>query len=180
MVGANASAGERVSQHLPNEPRVVLETGHRAVLRELFRAQGREKEVLQILFGHRHRPQRAHFLRRVREGVPVQGGRNRQFGQEHAQEEVAKIYKFAGWEFTKAVSFLEFFSANIDFKKFMSKAHIDYMFDSIDLNQNEYAILIEGTSKRRSCESSSSSATTRTTRKSSCPWSTRPTPTKTT
>lgn len=48
-----------------------------------------------------------------------------------------KIYKFAGWDFSKAVSFLEFFSANIDFKQFMSEAHVDYMFESIDLNKNE-------------------------------------------
>ena len=54
-----------------------------------------------------------------------------------AKIEIMKIYKFAGWEYNKFVSFLEFFAANIDFKKSMSEAHIVYLFSSIDINSNE-------------------------------------------
>jgi hypothetical protein len=51
--------------------------------------------------------------------------------------EITKIYQFSGWDINKSVSFLEFFAANIDFKKSMSEAHIAYLFKSIDLNSNE-------------------------------------------
>jgi nucleosome binding factor SPN SPT16 subunit len=52
-------------------------------------------------------------------------------------KEVEKIFIFAGWDKKKNVSFLEFFSANIDFKKSLTEAHIQYLFNSIDANQNE-------------------------------------------
>lgn len=54
-----------------------------------------------------------------------------------AEKEVHKIFVFAGWERDKNVSFLEFFSANIDFKKTLTEAHIQYLFKSIDANHNE-------------------------------------------
>lgn len=54
-----------------------------------------------------------------------------------AQKEVEKIFRFAGWEREKNVSFLEFFSANIDFKKTLTEAHIEYLFNSIDANHNQ-------------------------------------------
>jgi hypothetical protein len=51
--------------------------------------------------------------------------------------EIGKIYKFVGWNPEEPVSFLEFFSANIDFKKSMTQEHLKYLFESIDINSNQ-------------------------------------------
>jgi len=62
---------------------------------------------------------------------------NKKFSRTKSVIEISKIYKFAGWEPEKSVSFLEFFSANIDFKRSMTSEHIKFMFNSIDLNANQ-------------------------------------------
>ena len=61
---------------------------------------------------------------------------NIQYSKTAANKEVKKIFSYAGWEMTKRISFLEYFSANIDFKKTLTESHIQYIFSMIDVNQN--------------------------------------------
>lgn len=63
---------------------------------------------------------------------------NEKFNKKLAEHEVSKIFKSVGWSRSKRVSFLDFFSVNIDFKKSITEAHIQFVFSKIDLNQNEY------------------------------------------
>lgn len=62
---------------------------------------------------------------------------NAQFSRNKAIIELNKIYKFAGWKPENPVSFLEFFTANINFKKSMTQDHIKFLFNSIDIDSSE-------------------------------------------
>lgn len=55
-----------------------------------------------------------------------------------AIKEVTKIFDFAGWEKDKSLTFLDFFSANIDLKKSLTQNHINYLFSTIDANNDQY------------------------------------------
>ena len=53
-----------------------------------------------------------------------------------------KIFQFAKWNKSKEVTFLEFFSANLDFKKSITEEQIKFVFDQIDINDNESVSLL--------------------------------------
>ena len=55
-----------------------------------------------------------------------------------ARTEIAKIYKFADWDHDKSVSFLEFFSANVNYRQSITWNHLEYVFELIDENHNRY------------------------------------------
>lgn len=51
-------------------------------------------------------------------------------------KEVSKIFSFADWNEDKKVSFLEFFSANVNFRASITEQHVAYAFELIDKNKD--------------------------------------------